>query len=84
MNKKQKIGIAIALLIMASLLIYVPWEIKNNIDVAIRVKQSLIFLVPMEGRYAYSLAYSRIFAELAFVGFIGGALVILLGLKKRE
>lgn len=86
MNKAQKITIAITLLIMALILIYPPVEEKGPRNVILSKKRSFLFLFP-EGKeqfWHFQIITRKLISELLAIGCIGGALVILLGLKKKD
>ena len=81
MNKAQKITIAITLLIMAFLLIYPPvGQVAGGqgIKIILVEGRSLVFLL----RDMHHINVASLVAELLAIACMGGALIILFGLKK--
>jgi len=86
MNKAQKITTAITLLIMAFILIYPPVEEKGPRNVILSKRRSFLFSFPesREDFWHFQLITRKLISELLAIACIGGALIILLGLKKKD
>lgn len=84
MNKSQKIIIAITLIIMAFILIYPPVEEKGPRNVILSKRRSFLFSFPesKEKFWHFQLITRKLISELLVIACMGGALIILFGLKK--
>lgn len=88
MNKTQKITIAISLLIMFFILIYPPVVKIQAPSYLLPAGRNFIFSFPKSGDWEdlgdLQIDIKKLIAELLAIACMGGAFVILLGLKKKR